>query len=601
MTKNFRLNYFFLEFSFFIFISGCNHQLGPIIEKREIAGNSQNLPSPVATLVPTNTPSVPSGSGDHGQTEDYQGVTAPFQDCASAKLDWNFEGEYFCNQWHIFNFGQQVSQVPSSTPFGDPGDPTIDLTLYETWKNYHGENMKVSIVDSGTFSHPDLNPNFISGVDACTGSNNIIPIPAPGSLGRDHGIQVAGLIVANGKVSGVARLAKYYMNNLVSCGIDDRRSDPSASMKIAQSLYQPVANTHNSSWGNPSCDTGFGFGIAEQQMDLLNAAENGAMNQDIFYTKSAGNENNCLAIANADPLNSSPYLNIIAALDNEGAVTSYSSRGPNLSFASLAGYGYPNQPEPGVVTTIVNLTNEEPGYTSRMNGTSSAAPVHNGASILIRQALPGFKWYEITALEIMNARSSNRGSDQNFTTNSPISSSPYINKVKNAKNYFHSWHTGFGLVNVDKSIHVGKTTFQRLPALKKFSASYNNNAWATSSSTADQAIASGQCQEKILTINKENFQIFTLIMSMKVTIASIKNIIATLKSPSGTEVQVFRQNNLPGSNLTLGQYHKVMGFFAEQSKGDWRLKVCATSSAVFGPFKMDIIGFDGSPIPENNL
>ena len=170
-----------------------------------------------------------------------------------------------------------------------------------------------------------------------------------------------------------------------------------------------------------------------------------------------------------------------------------------------------------------------------------------------------------------------------------------------AKRKWSGSKEGVGLVKVDKSIHVGKTTFTRLPSLKKFSASYNNNSWAVSNSSSDQAVASGQCQEKILTINQDNFQIFTLILSMKVTIASIQNIIATLKSPSGTEVKVFRQNNLPGSNLTLGQYHKVMGFFAEQSKGDWRLKVCTTQPAVFGPFKMEILGFDGNPIPENKL
>ncbi len=589
-----------------ILLQGCSNQIGSLIGPTQIinGGGVQNAtPTPTAT---NSGPILPVG--DHKQTNGYGGVTSEFQNCNDARVAWNKSGQHFCSQWHLFNFGQQVVRLPGTSVFNDAGASTIDLNLTDTLKEYRGEGITINVVDSGTYSHPDLDPQYLGGIDACANGSFttqiVKPKPLPLGVGHTHGIRVSGIIVANGKVHGVADKAKYYINNHVSCMIDDDRDNPSSANIIASGFIHPVAHLKNMSWGNPACDPGFGFGNTELHQDMHNAIELGASTHNYIYVKSAGNDQDC-SISTADTFNSSPYISVVAALDNEGVVASYSTAGPSLTFAGLAGYGsgYGTN-EPGIATTtIASIASEVPSYDADMNGTSAAGPTVTGALALLKEAFNNFKWYEIVVLAIINSRSSNigNGTDGSMTKSSPISGVPYINRSQNAMGYYYSWYTGFGLPNVDQSIAVGKSTFNRLPPLKRFSKEYNSQAWPTSEDSS-LAIASGQCQEKTIQVNHPNFQIFTTLLAMDVTVGSIKNLIATLTSPSGTTVQVMRANGLPGSNLMFGQYHKINGLFAEQISGTWKLKLCATTIATLKKFKIDFYGFDGlDSIPANNL
>lgn len=104
--------------------------------------------------------------------------------------------EYFSNQWHLHNTGQELND-------GHFGTPDADIDAPEAWNISLGSNsVVIAVPDTGvTFNHPDL-PNSrqlrLSGSmlnENCAGFPND-PSPCSETNSNAHGTKAAGLIAA---------------------------------------------------------------------------------------------------------------------------------------------------------------------------------------------------------------------------------------------------------------------------------------------------------------------------------------------------------------------------------------------------------------------
>lgn len=538
-----------------------------------------------SSLLPSNTlggggiepdPKDPPSSPDYDPGPKVGFKAASSTECNYFKNLWGFDDEFFCEQWHLVNRATKIKKVPSSSTYSEAGTSGVDIKAESSLKNYSGEGVKIYITDDGLFhTHPDIQGNYIGGYNNCTGENN----SWPGSSNDNHGTMVSGIIAATGNNSigtvGIGHGAKIFVNNYLSCQVGQSQIVKAIKADSSFQLW-------SGSFGIPACS---GFIPRSQNQAAYDAYSVGASN-NIVYFKANGNDNQsnkCEGFGNSDPSNAHYAVASVAALDHKGAVTSYSTRGANLSLAAFAGYGGASS-SPGIVTISGTDT-----YTSNMNGTSAATPVTTGSAALLLDALPGHKWYEYQILLMRSATQLQEAE----TSSSPISGVNYINYLINDAGYRHSYSYGFGAVDIDAAIDLGKKINVTLPTLELYSTKFSSQP----SSPLDSLSFSGSnCAEKIVDVS-QSLQIFSMELSFDITISALADLTLFMTTPKGKVAQVMRMSKVPGANLSHGQIFKSMQGFAMDSKGSWKFKACGNNSGTFKSVKMNFYGFEGLPIP----
>lgn len=528
------------------------------------------------TSAPTSGPTLPPNNGyDPGPKLGFGSPTS--LECNFYKNLWGFDDEYFCEQWHLINRGIRIKKVPSNVSYLELGIAGSDIKVESSLKNYSGEGVKIYVTDDGLFhTHPDIKDNYLGGFNNCTDEAN----SWPANPTDDHGTMVSGIIAAVGGngigTVGVAPKAKLFVNNYLSCQVG--QSQLVKGVKADASF-----NIWSGSFGMPACA---GFIPRSQHQTIYDAYTLGAKN-NILYFKANGNDNQdyrCEGIGNNDPSNGHYAVAAVAAVDHHGKVTTYSTRGANLSLAAFAGYGGSSD-SPGIVTI-----SSENKYTSIMNGTSAATPMVAGSAALLIDALPGHKWYEYQVLLMRSATQL----PEVQTEASPINGINYVNYIINDAGYRHSYSHGFGVVDVDAAIDLGKKSNVSLPDLERYGQKFSI---FPSSDLAALNFNGANCAEKIIEV-KNSMQIFSIEASFSITIPNVKDVTIFMTTPKGKVAQLARTTNLPGSNLNHGQFFKSMQGFGMDTQGVWKFKVCGKTNGVFNSAKIDFYGFDGNPIPE---
>ena len=551
-----------------ISFGGCIPNKNSRILPESITSDTDLQPNPIPT-------SPPNSSYDPGPKV---GFTNPSSlDCAYYRNIWGLDDTFLCEQWHLINRGIQVRKVPSTSSYAEQGTAGVDIKVENSLKNYSGEGVKVYVTDDGLFhTHPDIVGNYLGGYNNCTGESN----SWPATNVDNHGTMVSGIIAAVGGngigTVGVAPKAKIFVNNYLSCQVG--QSQLVKAIKADENF-----DVWSGSFGIPACS---GFIPRSQHQTIYDAYTFGA-DQNILYFKANGNDNQstkCEGIGNTDPANTHYAVASVAAIDHKGQVTSYSTRGANLSLAAFAGYGGSSN-SPGIVTI-----SQENSYTSSMNGTSAATPVVSGSAALLVDALPGHKWYEYLVPMMRSATQL----QESETSSSPLSGINYVNYLINDAGYRHSYHYGLGVVDVDAAIDLGKKINVTLPALESYKEKFSI---LPSSNVNAQSFSGSACAEKSIDV-AQSLQIFSIETSLSVTISAVKDVMIFLTTPKGKTAQLARTSQIPGSNLTHDQFFKSMQGFAMDSKGTWKVKVCGKSSGVFNSVKMNFYGFAGFPIPQ---
>jgi subtilisin family serine protease len=358
-------------------------------------------------------------------------------------------------QWHLINTGQQVGNPDYQAIYGKPGE---DIHVLPVWnQGITGQGVKVGVFDTGVqLDHPDLAANIDLNLAFDAENNQGTGNPVFGNFDSFHGTAVAGIIgaVANNGIGGVGVAPGV---TLVPVRLIDQDPTPSSFTIDNAFLNRPFVQAFryaidngiditSNSWGtnNPlrRLDS-FAPDVLDAIRDSVIFGRNGLGVINVFASgNSAGNTFNdgFSDVGTFDSANygvtNTRYVITVGAVDHDGSynnvdgtVTNYPEAGANVlvvaptgSFARIniaddTGIGS------GIVTT--DLTGDfganagidpdtgfpadrdflaDTDYTSRMNGTSAAAPVVSGVIALMLQANPNLSWRDVQEILVRSAR-----------------------------------------------------------------------------------------------------------------------------------------------------------------------------------------------------
>lgn len=232
----------------------------------------------------------------------------------------------------------------------------------EAWSRTLGEGVKVAVLDTGIDSHhPDLEDNV----------RGVYNAKSPGAPGKDdngHGTHVAGIIAAakNGLgVVGVAPAAEIYGVKIFNRWGNGHLSDIIAGLNWA---YENGIRVVNMSFGT------------SQPSRALEEAVDRCLGAGMVLVAAAGNQEKDNSV-----LYSARYPGVIAvsAIDREGKLASFSSRGPEVTLAA---------PGVDILSTI-------PGnrYGTK-SGTSMACPHVTGIVALLLALRPRLSGHQVAQI-----------------------------------------------------------------------------------------------------------------------------------------------------------------------------------------------------------
>ena len=142
----------------------------------------------------------------------------------------------------------------------------IDINSNILWnQGYEGDGIKVGVIDSGIFKHPDLGNRVVY-------SRNFTNSK---TIGQAHGTHVAGTIGANGRIKGVMPKCLFYSFQILDQNGDGNNSDFSLAIDDAIKMNVDIIN----------------MSIGSQSSDILisNSVKK-AYNAGIIMIAAAGNE-----------------------------------------------------------------------------------------------------------------------------------------------------------------------------------------------------------------------------------------------------------------------------------------------------------------------
>ena len=461
----------------------------------------------------------------------------------------------FANQWHLLNSGAGL----------------YDLNVAGVWEDYTGAGVRVAVIDDGfDYNHDDLDDNYNDAIDYDYEGFDDDPF---GSSSEAHGTATSGIIgaEANNGIGGAGvaygvELLGYRVDGFITNSfvidlwnaIDDAATGDTPSDIVNMSLGTNYIGNY--------FDTALGF------MDTLNgniddAAANGRGNLGLIMVKSAGNERGIAHDANASSWNANRHTISVAAVDQDGFVSSYSTHGANVL---ISGFGTPGE----VVTTDRegSAGYDSGDYVSDFNGTSAAAPMVSGVVALMLEANPNLGWRDVQEILAYSAR--HVGSD----IGDGLSGSEEYAWVWNGANNWNggglhfSNDYGFGLVDALAAVRLAETwSMQQTSANEGMAVETIIDTYETIDGTANGGDTAGTSgTETYGWTETTDILIETVTLEIYFSHSYVGDIDITLISPSGTTISVI--DNVFSSSSFFGDWtFTISGFWGESSAGDWQV------------------------------
>ncbi len=479
-------------------------------------------------------------------------------------------------QWHLSNTGQNAF----SNCAGIAGN---DINLPESlWNDVTGSGIKVGVLDNDIdMLHPDLSANLDS-------ANSIDFIDT--EFSGDHATSVAGIIAAekNNAIGGAGVAPEASIRGFSILHSDN--TNTSWATALGQSgTKSGELDIFNQSFGYVKIESIIGgYSYSESfESYYKNGVQNLRDGKGALYFKAAGNyfedygvceslESNRHGLpcqsANMDPDNNIPYNMVVAALNAKGMASSYSASGSSILFSAPGGEDGVNNP--AIITTDDNSSvNDQNGYTSKFNGTSSATPMVSGVAALILAKNPSLGWRDVRHILISSAKKV----DNNIAaamliweTGETLTTEPTW-QTNNAGYHYHNWY-GFGLINAQAAVDAAENYGSNLPAQQtKYKASGTlNQAIPDNSNTGTRHILSVSETEK-LTV--ESVQIRLMLSHPYLSDLQVQ-----LTSPSGMKSVLMTPRNGMGTSISNKEMVLLsQAFYGENSLGDWTLEVFDTN------------------------
>ena len=258
-----------------------------------------------------------------------------------------------------------------------------------------GQGVTVAVLDTGIdYTHPDLGGCIGTGCKVAGGYNFVEGEDVANPIDKHgHGTHVAGIIAAQGTLTGVAPDVTLYAYKVLS---DQGWGMESSIVAALEKAVDPD--------GNPLTDDqidiiNMSLGGAGAPDSPISEAANNAMAAGVVVVVAAGNSGSAYSTIGS-PGNAEQVLTV-GASDNNGDIAGFSSRGP------IAGQAYV---KPELVAPGVEINSAQPGggYV-RLSGTSMAAPHVAGGAAPLKQLYPNLTPAELKTLLINT--SNNLGKD----------------------------------------------------------------------------------------------------------------------------------------------------------------------------------------------
>ena len=468
-------------------------------------------------------------------------------------------------QWHLLNTA--------------PG--LLDLNVLGVWnptegQAYTGSNRRVVVIDDGfDYLHSDLAPNYDTDLDFDFDGNNDFD---PFGLSSDaHGTAVMGIIGAAANGSGVvgiafeASLVGYRTEGLISDTwlATIAESIAAAALNAAAdvvNISQGIANDLNSEFGN-----GYTAALFDDiETAIGSAVDEGRAGNGTIIVKSAGNSRNGSYDVNSDDWTNDTRQVVVAAVDQNGFVSSYSSYGAAIL---VSAFGTPGE----VVTT--DRTGSA-GYsagdvTNSFNGTSSAAPMVSGVATLMLDANDSLGWRDVQTILASTAR--HVGS----AVGSAASGSEFFAWGWNAAQTWNgggmhfSTDYGYGLVDALAAVRLSETwLFGNQAANVSANQAVNSVDMLDTTVTIPDGLAAGTTFTGTVA-SADVVERVTVTVAFSTTF--LADVTIRVTSPDGT-VSLLSQAQA-GSNDFNGTWtFESQAFRGERSDGTWSVRIIDTAS-----------------------
>lgn len=470
------------------------------------------------------------------------------------------------SQWHLIN----------TTP------GLLDLNVAGVWNPtegpaYTGAGTWTVVIDDGfDYLHSDLAPNYHEELDYdFDGANDLDPF----GLDTDaHGTAVTGIIGAAANGSGAVGIA--YDTELIGYRVEGLITDAwltSIAEAISNAATNALADLVNISQGiandlNSEFGTGYTASLFDDIETAIGTAVNtGRNNLGTIIIKSAGNSRGTSVGASNDyDVNADDWTNdtrqvVVAAVDQDGFISSYSSYGAAVL---VSAFGTPGE----VVTTDRSgAAGYDAGdFTSTFNGTSSAAPMVSGVVSLMLEANAGLGWRDVQTIlantarqvgsEVGSARSGFEFFDWGFNAAS----------TWNGGGLHFSNDYGYGLVDALAAVRLSETWLFGNQTAQTTTNQFTNNMDMLNVATV---IPDGNATGLTFTGNAA-FDDFVERVTVTLTFSTtfMGDLELYLISPDGT-TSILLRDQASGLDFNGSWTFETQAFRGERAAGQWSVRI----------------------------
>ena len=461
---------------------------------------------------------------------------------------------FLASQWHLGNTGG-----------------LLDLNVRGVWNPvsgtaYTGAGIRVVVIDDGfDYLHPDLAPNYNTQLDFDFGTGTL---DAFGADTEQHGTQVAGLIGADN--DGTLTVGIAFDVELVGYRVDFE-ADPAARLEMIGDAIEAAAVNAQSDLANisialyPGSEFASG-GISGISTSIGTAVSQGRNGLGMTIVKGAGNfrDDSIIYDLNADGLTNDTRQVVVAAVNQNGFVSSYSSFGAALL---VSGFGSEGELVASDRTGTAGWSDTD--VITDLAGTSFATPTVAGVVALIYDANANLGWRDVQSILAHSARQ----------VGSEVGSGPAFHErytwnwndadTWNGGGLHFSNDYGYGLVDALAAVRLAETWLVGMTA--------QTSANETSSPVADMlnvatVVPAGETGSTFTGNIATDVEVERVLLRVTMTTTYIGDVSIYVTSPSGTVSQVLDSTGGDKDFDGSWNFHS-QAFRGEHAAGTWSVRV----------------------------
>ncbi len=491
-----------------------------------------------------------------------------------------------------------MSSYDSNPLYSDQWHFSLIGDIETVWDDYTGDGVNIGIYDDGVQEDQhDLAGNYDASLEYNDLYYNDGDPNDTGAGGDTHGTQVAGLIAGENNDEGGIGVA--WESTITA--VDFLNDAPSSGYYYETIEYMAAFDITNNSWGylspaNPAFDifdTGTQANLEYQSFQTV--AETGRDGLGTIIIKAAGNYAYGYGFLGVtgnsavhDPLNNIHELVVVAATDQFGDVTYYSSYGSNILISA---------PAASVTTDLNGSDGDYPGDDSDgFGGTSAATPVSTGVVALMLEANPDLGWRDVQSILAISAAQT--GSDYGSAATGYEVGDWYANGASdwNGGGMTYNVSYGYGMIDAYAAVRLAEVWSYFYDA----AATSANMVEATGSWIGNEAITDNTTTAVTIDVT-EDIMIEHIYVTIDFEHTHLSELSVYLVAPDGTRILLMEDEGR-GTDWDGDYTFGVASQMGVTSAGEWTVEIYDDGTKVdTGTLYSVDLEFEGAEITDNNV